>query len=94
MGFTDEGRFSEGEAVLPPCAGRIRGLSCKTPAPQGAGVLFWTTAVPDAGWLSGIGVSDRVNLFRRRASGSRADFVPCTKFEDLGGGCKLPEDGC
>ena len=58
------------------------------------GFCFWTTAVPDAGWLSGIGVSDRVNLFRRRAFGSRADFVSCTKFEDSGGGCKLPEDGC
>lgn len=41
MGFTDEGRFSEGEAVLPPCAGRIRGLSCKTPAPQGVGVFVF-----------------------------------------------------
>ena len=95
MGFTDEGRFPEGRAGTAVVRGtNLQAVMQNPGTARCRGFCFWTTAVPDAGWLSGIGVSDRVNLFRCRASGSRADFVPCTKFEDLGGGCKLPEDGC
>ena len=95
MGFTKQGRFPEGRAGTAVVRGtNLQAVMQNPGTARCRGFCFWTTAVPDAGWLSGIGVSDRVNLFRRRAPGSRADFVPCTKFEDLGGGCKLPEDGC
>lgn len=49
MGFTDEGRFSEGEAVLPPCAGRIRGLSCKPRHRKVPGFLFLDDRRPGRG---------------------------------------------
>lgn len=95
MGFTKQGRFPEGRAGTVVVRGtNLQAVMQNPGTARCRGFCFWTTAVPDAGWLSGIGVSDRVNLFRRRAFGSRADFVPCTKFEDSGGGCKLPEDGC
>lgn len=95
MGFTKQGRFPEGRAGTAVVRGTNLQAVMQNPGTlRCRGFCFWTTAVPGARWLSGTGVSGWVNLFRRRAFGSRADFVPCTKFEDSGGGCKLPEDGC